>query len=160
MALRNGGLDGIIKAIESGNTATLVYSSGLQISGTFTDMILQNGNVIYIKTSGPTTLNYNDVLIPGHGKTHHNDGFGSPIGKINGTLKPTRFLTKIRSSSIGIQIGKESEFEFESGIKVKGILRNVSRKDGTLLLMSFSDCLVQYEDTILFEPNGASMTWP
>jgi phenylalanine-4-hydroxylase len=141
-----------MKAIESGNTATLVYSSGLQVSGTFTDMVLHNGHPIYIKTGGPTTLNYNDKLLDGHGKTQHYDGFGSPIGKINGTLKPTRFLTNCDLTSIGIQIGKEAEFEFESGIRVQGVLRNILRKDGKLLLMSFSDCLVKHEDTILFEP--------
>jgi phenylalanine-4-hydroxylase len=152
MALRTGGLDGIMKAIESGNTATLVYSSGLQVSGSFVEMVLHNGHPIYIKTGGPTTLNYNDKLLDGHGKTQHHDGFGSPIGKINGTLKPTRFLTNSDLRYIGIQIGKEAEFEFESGISVKGILRNVLRKDGKLLLMSFSECLVQYKDNILFKP--------
>ncbi|PLW97633.1 MAG: phenylalanine 4-monooxygenase [Marinilabiliales bacterium] len=152
MALSTGGLDGIIKAIESGNTSTLVYSSGLQVSGTFTDMVLHNGNSVYIKTNGPTTLNYEDEMLDGHGKSYHKDGFGSPIGKIKGTLKPTRFLSNSDLSSIGIKMGKETVFEFESGIKIKGILRNVLRKDGKLLLMSFSDCLVQHDDIILFEP--------
>lgn len=152
MAINTGGLDGVTKAIESANTATLVYSSGLQISGTVTDMILLHGKVIYIKTTGPTTLNYEDTLLDNHGKMHHNDGFGSPIGKINGTLKPTRFLTDYDLSSIGIQIDKIAEFEFESGIKVRGTLRNMMRKDGKLLLLSFSDCLVKYEDKILFQP--------
>lgn len=153
MALRTGGLDGVIKAIESGNTATLVYSSGLQVSGSFTDMVLHNGHAIYIKTKGPATLNYNDKLLDGHGKTYHKNGFGSPVGKINGTLKPTRFLTNSDLSSIGIKTGKEAEFEFESGIRVRGVLRNVLRKDGKLLLMSFSECLVKHEDAILFEPD-------
>jgi phenylalanine-4-hydroxylase len=152
MALSTGGLDGIMKAIESGNTSTLVYSSGLQVSGTFIDMVLHNGTAIYLKTLGPTTLNYEDKMLDGHGKSYHKDGFGSPIGKINGTLKPTRFLSNSDLSSIGIKIGKEAAFEFESGIKIKGILRNVLRKDGKLLLMSFSDCLVQHEDTVLFKP--------
>jgi phenylalanine-4-hydroxylase len=152
MALNIGGLDGIMKAIESGNTATLVYSSGLQVSGTFSDMVLHNGNSIYIKTNGATTLSYEDKMLDGHGKSYHKEGFGSPIGKINGTLKPTRFLSNYDLSSLGIKMGKEAAFEFESGIKIKGILRNVLRKDGKLLLMSFSDCLVLHEDIILFEP--------
>jgi len=152
MGLHTGGLDGVTKAIESANTATIVYSSGLQVSGTITNMILQHGKVVYIKSTGPTTLNYDDILLDGHGKSHHKDGFGSPVGKINGTLKPTRFLSDSDLSSLGIQIDKEAEFEFESGTKVKGILRSVLRKDGKLLLMSFSDCLVQHEDSILFEP--------
>lgn len=156
MALRTGGLEGITKAIESGNTATLVYSSGLQVSGTFNDMVLHKGSVVYIKTIGPTTLNYNDILLPGHSKNHHKDGFGSPIGKISGTLKPTRFLSNSELASMGIQIGKKTDFGFDSGLKVKGVLRNILRKDGKLLLLSFSDCMVQYKDTVLFKPEWGS----
>lgn len=152
MALQTGGLDGIMKAIESANTATLVYSSGLQVSGTFTDVVLQNGNAIYIKTKGPTTLNYEDTLLPGHGKEYHSHGFGSPIGRITGSLKPTRFLNMSDLASIGIEKGKEASFEFESGVKVKGILRKELRKGDKLLLMSFSDCLVTYKKEVLFEP--------
>lgn len=153
MALRMGGVDGIMKAIESGNNATVVYSSGVQVSGIFTDVILYNGNAIYLKTTGPTTLSCDDKLIENHGKEYHKDGFGSPIGKIKGTLKPTRFLTDSDLSLMGIEIGKKVEFEFVSGIKVKGILRSVCRKDGKLLLLSFSDCLVKHDDKVLFEPS-------
>ena len=39
MAFRVGGLEGINKAIECKNTATCEYSSGLQVSGVFTEVI-------------------------------------------------------------------------------------------------------------------------
>lgn len=93
MALRTGGLEGILKAIESGTTATIEYSSGLQVSGTFTDVIIHKGSSVYINTMGPTTLNYNSKLLPGEDGKKHTHGFGSPIGKIKGTLAPTRFLS-------------------------------------------------------------------
>src|SRR6202000_1652706 len=37
MSFRKGGVYGLQKAVESKNTCTAVYSSGLQVSGTFTD---------------------------------------------------------------------------------------------------------------------------
>ncbi|MAE07459.1 MAG: phenylalanine 4-monooxygenase [Bacteroidetes bacterium] len=153
MALRTGGLDGVLKAIESDAPATLVYSSGLQISGTFTNVIIHKSSPIYINTAGPTTLNYDDKILDGEGPEKHNHGFGSPIGKIKGTLVPTRFLSDDALSNLGIQNGILSSFEFESGIKVKGELQSVVRRNGKLILMSFINCTVKHKNKILFDPN-------
>lgn len=152
MALRNGGLDGLMKAIESGTTATVEYSSGLQISGTFTDVLVYKGRPIYINTQGPTTLNFKNKLIEGEGKEQHSEGYGSPIGKIKGCLKPTRFLSDAELKKLGIEPAKECEFEFESGVKIKGVLQRIRREDGVLLLLTFSDCTVKHNRKTLFEP--------
>src|SRR5476651_31333 len=57
MAFRVGGNYGLQKAIESKNTCTAVYSSGLQVSGVFTDLRLnENKEPVFIKTTGPTML--------------------------------------------------------------------------------------------------------
>ena len=58
MAIRRGGLYGVKKAIESENIGTCEFSSGVQVSGVFTDIIEQDGELAYIKTTGPTSLNY------------------------------------------------------------------------------------------------------
>ena len=153
MALRKGGIEGILKAIESGNTATLAYSSGLQVSGTFTDYLMHQNQAVYVKSKGPTNLSYKGKELEGHGKAIHIDGFGSPIGRIKDAIKPPRFLTDKDLSELGIVLNKSCDFEFESGIKVKGVLRNTVRKEGNLLLLSFSECLVTYQDQVLFDPS-------
>lgn len=153
MALRTGGLDGIMKAIESGAVASVEYSSGLQVSGIFTDIIIHMGTPVYINTTGPTTLNYNDTMLPGEGPDAHKDGFGSPIGKIKGTLIPTRFLNDNDLQKLGIIIGKQSTFKFESGIKIDGELIKTHRKDNKLIIMSFNNCTVTHNGKTLFEPS-------
>ena len=153
MAYRTGRIEGVMKAIESGATATAVYSSGLQVSGTFTNVIIHQGQLCYLNTTGPTTLNYKDKILEGHSKTYHKDGFGSPVGRIKGTLKPTRFLTGSDLKDIGIEMGKPANFEFESGVVVTGTLLKTTRKDGMLLIMSFGDCLVKHKGKTLFEPS-------
>jgi len=153
MALRKGGIEGILKAIESGSTATCVYSSGLQVSGTFTAYLLHQNQPIYIRTSGPTALSYLNKQLVGHGKSYHQHGFGSPIGRIKNAFKPPRFLEDADLAELGINVNKRCLIEFESGLTVKGVLLRTTRAEGKLLLMSFSDCLVQYEDQILFEPS-------
>lgn len=153
MALRRGGLEGITKAVESNNTATVEYSSGLQVSGTFTEVLTNNGQPAYIKTTGPTILCYQNKMLDGHTKEYHADGFGSPVGAIKGFLKPTRFLTSAELHSLGIEKGKRARFEFDSGLSVEGDTIKILRKEGKLLLISFSNCTVQLDGATLFEPS-------
>ena len=152
MAIRTGGLESIMKAIDSGADATAVYSSGLQVSGTFSDVVIHKGRLAYLNTTGLTTLNFNNQLLDGHSKKYHSEGFGSPVGRIKGTLKPTRFLTDDDLTEIGIEKGKKAHFQFESGISVAGVIKSTIRKGKNLILMSFTDCTVKYEDRILFQP--------
>lgn len=153
MAYRKGGIEGLLKAIESKNTATCVLSSGLEISGTFTDYLLHQNQIAYIKTKGPTTLNYQNQILNGHGKKYHNDGFGSPVGRIKNTKKPPRLLTDSDLKEVGIIVGKAVDFSFESGIRVSGILNSITRMKSALILMHFSDCYVRYNDDLLFIPD-------
>src|ERR1700748_1321115 len=50
MSFRVGGAYGLKKAIESRNTCTAVYSSGLQVSGTFIDFKKDENGVYFLKT--------------------------------------------------------------------------------------------------------------
>jgi phenylalanine-4-hydroxylase len=139
MAYSVGGLEGINKAIECNNVATCEYSSGLQVSGVFTEVIVDpNNSPIYLRTSGPSALALGDKELDGHGVDYHKEGFGSPIGK----WKQTEIVE-----------GKETKLEFESGISVEGKIDKVLRRDGKVLLISFSNCTAKYGDRILFDPN-------
>ena len=153
MALKTGGLDAIMKAVHSGTVATLEYSSGLQVSGIFSDVLIHNGQAVYINTTGPTTLNYNGKMLEGHTKEYHNEGFGSPIGKLKNCMKPVRMLTDTDLELLGISKGRHSVLEFDSGLKVEGSLMQVTRRDGKILLMQFTDCYVTMEGKTLFEPS-------
>ncbi|MDZ7775342.1 MAG: aromatic amino acid hydroxylase [Bacteroidales bacterium] len=80
MALRTGGMNAAEQAIRSENTGTLVWSSGLQVSGTFSEVIADSHNQpAYLKTSSPVSLAFKDRELEGFGK--ENIGrFGSPAG--------------------------------------------------------------------------------
>jgi phenylalanine-4-hydroxylase len=152
MALRKGGIEGLLKAIESGNTATCVYSSGLQVSGTFTDYILHQNQPIYLFTQGPTMLSCNNQMLEGHGRDYHVHGFGSPIGRFKNAVKPPRYLDDHDLKQLGLIPGTATSLEFESGLIVRGRLLSVTRNEEKLVLLSFADCTVQYQDRILFQP--------
>ena len=153
MAFMVGGLEGINKAIECTNTATCQYSSGLQVSGTFTEALTQGETPIYLRTSGPSALAYGDKELPGHDRRYHKDGFGSPIGSWKNTATLPESLSEQELNGLGFAIGKKVVVEFVSGVTVTGTIREMTRRDGRLLMISFSDCTVKFGDRVLFEPS-------
>ena len=154
MAFKVGGLAGIEKAIECNNPSTCEYSSGIQVTGVYTE-VMSNGSKspIYIKTNGPSALAFGNMELPGHDKNYHKDGFGSPAGKLADNSKPLEEMTDGDLEKAGIKLNKAATMEFESGIVVTGHLDNVIRKDGKLVLMTFSDCKVTKDSKILFDPS-------
>lgn len=87
MAFRKGGTESLDKALQSGSTSTFVLNSGLQITGTIEKMLKDSdGEAIYVKTTAPTALAINDKELPGHSKTTHYSGFGTPIGLLEGGI--------------------------------------------------------------------------
>jgi phenylalanine-4-hydroxylase len=154
MAFRTGGIEGIRKAIECENTATCEYSSGLQVSGTFTEVFTDDNDApIYIKTTGLSNLAFNYKELPGHDTSYHHEGFGSPIGKLKGESTPLEELTDDQLGKLHIEAGKTTKLEFESGVLVDGTLKSIERKDGKIILMTFGDCKVSLRDKTLFDPS-------
>ena len=153
MSLRRGGLYGLEKAIESKNVCTAEYSSGLQVSGTFSKALSEDGTPFYISTSTPTALAWQDKELVGHSKQYHADGFGSPVGKLIDCPTPIELLNMKQLSDCGIEMGKEVTLNYESGVVVKGKLTNVRKnRRGLNMVMSFDGCTVTYKDEILFQP--------
>jgi phenylalanine-4-hydroxylase len=154
MAFKVGGTKGLDKALRSNHTATIQYSSGLQLTGTLRNVMKdEKGEAIYIQTGGPSALAYQNTELSGHGKTTHQDGFGAPIGKIANSLIPLEELSDEGLKAIGIEIGKEAAIVYESGVKVTGTPQHFHRKNGNLLLISLKDCTVSYTNQTLFHPD-------
>ena len=153
MSLRKGGAYGLKKAIDSKNTCTAEYSSGIQVSGTFSNIIEKDGKLIYLSTSSPTALAWHDKELVGHGKHYHKDGFGSPVGKLKDCQKPLESLTMDDLKALAIVSGNKVVLDFESGVKVEGLLNNLwKNRKGINMLMSFKDCTVTYNGQKLFDP--------
>jgi len=154
MAFRKGGAAGVLKAIECKNVCTAVYSSGLQVSGVFTDVKLkEENNITFIKTTGPTALAYKNNQLIGHDKRYHKDGFSSPAGKLKGNDKALENFSKNELQNTGIEKGKQADLEFRSGITVSGTVSELTFINKKLLIITFTNCTVKGDDgKIYFEP--------
>lgn len=153
MALRTGGLEGIEKVIKSNALATVELSTGIQISGIFSNVIEHDGKPIYIQTTGPTALSYREKELVGHGIEYHAEGFGSPIGKLKGINLAIEDMSPRDLEAYGIYENKAVTLEFEGNIIVKGEIITGSRNlQGDITVISFKNCSVTHGETILFAP--------
>lgn len=157
MSLRKGGLEGLKKLVKSSQLGTIELSTGLQISGTFNNYISNpkdNKKAAYLNTNSKTALSYRNKELIGHSVDYHSTGFGSPLGKLKKSNLAIEDMSPSDLGLFGIIEGKETSLEFESGVTVKGtIITGIRNVFGKILLISFKDCLVTFEDQVLFEPS-------
>ena len=154
MAFRRGGSEGLMKAIECKNTATAVYSSGLQVTGIFTDLGLnESDELTFLKTTGPSALAFNRKQLDGHGKAYHKDGFSSPVGKLIDISTLIEDFTDQDLAALKLIKDERTELTFESGIMLTGIVTGILKSEDKVLLLSFEDCwLKEKNGNILFKP--------
>jgi len=154
MAFRKGGAYGLQKGMESKNTCTIVYSSGLQVSGTITDFKQHtDGNPVFVKTTGESALAYNDKQLSGHGKDYHKDGFSSPVGKLKGHDKSLEDFSAADLNEAEVLVGRETSLDFASGYKVIGTVDNILSRDNKILLITFKNCtVIDDSGQVVFHP--------
>ncbi|WP_442787578.1 aromatic amino acid hydroxylase [Flavobacterium suncheonense] len=153
MALRTGGLSGIQKLIKSKALGTIELSTGIQISGVFTNVIEHEGKPVYVQTTGKTALSYREKELVGHGTSYHAEGFGSPIGKLKGINLAIEDMSPRDLRAYDIYEGEQVTLEFEGDITVSGEIITGSRNlRGEIILISFKNCTVKHKDTVLFQP--------
>lgn len=153
MALRTGGLSGIKKLIASNALGTIEFSTGLQVSGVFTNVIEEEGKPVYIQVTGPTALAYREKELVGHGTSYHAEGFGSPIGKLKGINLAIEDMSPRDLKAYAIYEGERVTLEFEGNITVSGeIITGTRNLQGKIILISFKNCTVTHNDRVLFSP--------
>ncbi len=154
MAIRKGGLKGVQKLINSKNLGTVELSTGIQISGVFTNVIVdENNKPVYIQTASETALASRDKELIGHGIEYHSEGFGSPIGKLKGINLAIEDMSPKDLEVYGIFEGKRTTLLFEGAIKVEGeVITGKRDLKGKILLISFKNCTVTQNSTVLFKP--------
>jgi phenylalanine-4-hydroxylase len=154
LAQTQGGLIGVEAAIDSGSVATLLYSSGLQVSGLIAEKRCDAmGNLIYVSTQGATQLSFADQQLPNHSIEAHPQGFGSPVGYVSGFKRCLSDYSIDELRFVGLNVGEWVSLEFVSGISLQGRLVDITRRQQKNVLLSFIDCRVKNDaGEVLFDP--------
>ncbi len=154
MSLRKGGYRGLQKLIDSSMVGTIELSTGLQVSGKFDRMMLNDDReVIYFETDGPSALAYREKELIGHGVDTYPSGFSSPLGKLKSINLAIEDMGPVDLKAYKFYDGERFSFEFESGIQVEGLnITGIRNIQGKLLIIQLEDCTVTYKDEVLFSP--------
>jgi len=155
MAFRRGGSESVLKAIECKNICTAVFSSGLQVSGVFSDITMGSKDELYfIKTSGSSALSYENKQLKRHGKQEHADGFSSPVGRLKNMDKALENASDQELEFLGIIPGNDVVLNFCSGLILEGNVKLIERRNSKVILISFSGCsLKNKEGELFFDPS-------
>lgn len=152
MALRMGGLSGIQKLIHSKELGTIELSTGLQVSGNFESVISHKNKPVFFQTTGVTALSFRDKELVGHSTNDHNDGFGSPMGRLKGINLAIEDMSPRDLKAYNIFEGQTITLEFEGNIKIDGeIITGTRNLKGEIILITFKDCKVTQKNKVLFE---------
>jgi phenylalanine-4-hydroxylase len=150
MAWTTGGMDGVRKAIASEQTGTVEFSSGLQVTGTFTNVLEEDGLPIFIQTTGPTALSLNNIQLKDCGKERFASGFSSPVGKLITSPIALEDMSGEVLRRNGIELGEPATLNFEHGIVIKGLVQEIIRgRSGKIVLIEFNIVTVRYKGKLL-----------
>ena len=151
-AFKVGGNLALLRAVSSGEVATVLLNTGLQVTGLVEEVV--GGDSAYLRFTGPSALSYRDRHLPGHCRKRHPDGFGMPLGRMDGGTALSG-LTEWGLDRIGYKgPGSKIEIRYQSGVYVEGRLQKfVTNDDGFLMLLTLSECRVVLGDRLLFDPD-------
>jgi phenylalanine-4-hydroxylase len=153
MALRTGGLSGIKKLIAAEALGTIELSTGLQISGVFSNVISNEGKPVYVQTTGETALAYRNKELVGHGINYHAHGFGSPIGRLKGINLAIEDMSPRDLRAYDVYESERVTLAFEGDIHVSGeIITGTRNLQGEIMIIKLKNCTVKHGETILFKP--------
>jgi phenylalanine-4-hydroxylase len=153
MAWKTGGVEGIKKAISSENVGTIELSSGVQVSATFNEVMEDaEGNPAFVKARAPVAIAFKNKELKGFDRDKFKSGFSSPLGKWQHINKAPEDLNDSDLNELKLRINEKITIPFQSGIEVKGILKQVHRnEDGKLILIELKEAKVEYKGRKLEE---------
>lgn len=158
MAQYRGGLYAALQAVDSANTATLVFSSGLELSGTIDVVIPFEGEVAYIQASGNCMFSLNGKAIDGEGPDHYPMGMASPIGRPHGAGKPLESMSLSELRAFGLENGEYTSLTWPSGILMEGRVDRIVMHQGIPLLIHWREARISYAGRVLWGRNQGHVT--
>lgn len=140
MALRRGGAYGIRLAMGSENVCTAVLDSGMQLSGVFSELkVNDHDDPVIVCTKGPSALAFNEKQLPGMNKQRFQDGFMMVLSQLK---EYDMFLFELSESELlemKISEGKACSLAFQDGVEIKGTVAELYRSaEGKLLYIRFT----------------------
>jgi len=139
MAASIGGLEGLSRAVASGQVCTAVLDSGLGITGKFgTVHRTRDGQPAWFSTEGPSAFSWNDKVLPGGRPEDHPDGVKTVIGLLSGSSRKVSDMSRSDLNETGIREGDTAIIHVSSGITLSGVVTGLNFIGGKLAWIQFA----------------------
>lgn len=162
MAFRIGGLASAQKALQSRTVNTLELENGLQISGQLRDVKHRGDAIAYLAFAGPTLLAHDFRVLAGQGVEYHNQGFGTPIGRVKIAAQSTNQsttewqdlskLSKADCQRLGLRESAKIKLGYETGCEVTGTIKGMTFIKDHLAILTLSGAKATLGDDLMFDP--------
>tara|TARA_B100001248_G_scaffold262732_1_gene261878 strand:- start:19351 stop:21102 length:1752 start_codon:yes stop_codon:yes gene_type:complete len=152
-AYQIGGKYGLDEVIRAKTINSIELDSGLQISGEFEKYIEHEGQIIYVKTDGPTQLCFDGHELLGHDKNYHSHGYSTILERPNGADKALHLMNKSELQTLGIEEGKNCELNFPSGIRLKAFVKEIAMLNDLPLILVLEKASIEKNGEVLFSPD-------
>jgi phenylalanine-4-hydroxylase len=154
MAYKLGGLNGLSTAKKAKTLCTVELDNLIQVSGIIDNIISDKNNQInFISLIGPSQICLYNKELTGHGSNYHSHGYSSPIGKLEQFNKPIHELNNNEIKKLNLYKNELITLNFKNNISVNGKIKNILKKSSRILLITFKECTVKYNQDILFKPD-------
>lgn len=153
LSYKKGGEFGLSMGKRANSVTTAEFDSGLEVSGILKDFLVDKKQVIFLSWEGPVQLCFQRSELENQGTERHELGFSTPLGPWKGAKKEAYKMTDKELLEFGLKKNVENTLEYESGFKVKGILKGWMRsKTGDLVVMHWDQCTVTFGGKIFYNP--------
>ena len=154
MAYKLGGFNGLSTAKKAKTLCTVELDNLIQISGIIDNIITDKNNQInFISLIGPSQICLYNKELTDHGSNYHSHGYSSPIGKLEKFNKPIHELNNNEIKKLNLYKNELITLNFKNNISVNGKIKNILKKSSRILLITFTECTVKYNQDILFKPD-------
>lgn len=167
MAFKTGGLLAAQKAVRSQTVNTIELENGLQISGQLREVNKRGSDIAYLLFNGPTLLAHHGKVLNGQGVEYHNQGFGTPVGRVkiasassadlNSGGNSSNWLTlssfsKTDCQRLGWKQSSTVHLHYETGCQVKGTIKGMTFLNERLAVLTLSGATATLEGELMFDP--------
>lgn len=150
MSYKIGGVHGLTTSLKAKTLCTIEIDKYIEISGVLVDFSNNNQNIHFIKMDGPCQISINQKQLLNHGTKHHATGYSTPIGYLEKINKSINELNKEELIKYNITKKAKVNLKFKQNISVKGIIKNILKRNSKIIIITFKECTVTKNKKIIF----------
>jgi len=156
---QRGGKYGLNEAVRSKTINTVELDSGLQISGRIVNFFENADKITYVKAEGPSQLSFEEIELEGHNNKYHQHGYSTITERPTAASKALHLMSAEELKNLGISEGGEANIDFASGLKLTGLVKEITLVANKPIIIAFENCSIKKGEEVLFAPDWGTFDW-